>query len=219
MQQRLQVFVIHMLVVQLDNAAVHQEQIETNLNGASQEHRHIVGVDEVKLQGRNAEGIESAVDPLIAIHHAKLRCRQTGQRASHDVLHLGSECRLGQLGIVYAGAFVIGHCTVHAALDLLGLENLLTASLEFLLEPIVHFDLVEMQGKGNILKTVFHGQNPIGIFGKVRGVHAEGTFEGHGPALAKPLIVVSALDGILATHLIHNIEYFFSVCIHLSLRV
>ena len=219
MQQRLQVFVIHMLVVQLDNAAVHQEQIEANLNGASQEHRHIVGVDEVKLQGRNAEGIESAVDPLVAIHHTKLRCRQTGQRTGHDIFHLGSECRLGQLGIINAGAFVIGHGTVHAALDLLRLENLLTASLKFLLEPIVHFDLVEMQGKGNILEAVFHGQNPIGIFGKVRGVHAEGAFEGHGPALAKPLIVVSALDGILAAHLIHNIEYFFSVCIHLSLRV
>ena len=218
MQQRLQVLIQHMLVIELDDAAVHEEQVQTHFHGTSQEHGHIVGVQEIQMQGGNAEGIETAVDPLIAIHHTQLGCRQTGQRTGNDVLHLVRQRGLGELGVIYAGALIIGQRSVHTALELLGLEDLLAAAVHFSLEPIVHLQLIHMEGEGEVIKAVLHFQHRIGIFRQVGCIHGEGPFKGHDPFFTEASAVISAADGILAAHFIHNIEYFFSVCIHLSLR-
>lgn len=218
MQQRLQILVLYVLVIELDDTAIHQKQIQADFHGAPQKYRNIVGIDEVKLQRSHSERIESAVYPLVSIYDAKLRCRQTGQRAGHDVLHLVCQRRFGKLGIIYAVTFVVGHGTVHAALDLLRLKHLLAAALHFPLEPIIHFELVKVEGEGAILKAMRDFQHSIRIFGQIGSIHRKGALKGHDPALTESLIVVSAVNSVLLAHLINNIEDLFSVCIHLSLR-
>ena len=218
MQQRLQILIGYMLVVELDDTAVHQEQIQAYFHRTSRKYRYIVGIDEVKLERSQSERIESAVDPLISVNNPQLRRRQSGQCAGNDVLHLVCQCRFGKLGIINAVAFVIGHRTVHAALDLLRLKHLLAAALHFPLEPVIHFELVKVECESAVLKAVSDFQHSITVFGQVGSIHRKCTLEGHDPALTESLIVVSAIDGILLAHLINDIEDLFSVCIHLSLR-
>ena len=218
MQQRLQILIRYMLIVELDDTAVHQEQIQAYLNRVAQKYRYIIGIDEVKLQRGHAERIKPAVDPLVSVNHTQLRCRQAGQCAGNDVLHLVCQRRLGKLSIVNAFAFVIGHCTVHAALDLLRLKHLLAAALHLTLEPVIHFELVKVEGEGEILKAMGDFQHSIRIFGQIRYIHRKCTLEGHDPARTEALIVVSAVNRILLAYFINDIEDLFSVCIHLSLR-